>query len=233
MSIPRLKLQAAVYSVKLRPLIVQEHDLQIVSAAHWTDSVTVLPWLHSAEKRQDVFVAKRAAEILETSTIDDWKHDNGELIPSDIGTRGITIQKLTESDSLSGPVWLKDHPDDWPFSLQPINLVPDEDAAVAVIANSSTSKGPIVDWSRFSSFSKCVRVIAICLRVKFRSQSKVLLPGELKRAEEKVFKLNQREAFPEVHEEKQTFGKTNKDEDLAKISPIFNDTGKMTVGGRI
>ena len=120
--------------------------------------------------------------------------------PSDIGTRGITIEKLTESDWLAGPIWLKDHPDDWPLSLQPINLVPDDHAAVAVVANKSMTQEPIVDWSRFSSFSKCVRVIAFCLRLKFKSQSKVLLPCGLQRAEEKILKLIQRETFPEVYD---------------------------------
>ena len=69
LSIPRIELQAAVYSVRLRTLIDQEHDLQIDSVTHWTDSVTVLQWLHSADKRQNVFVANRAAEILENSTM--------------------------------------------------------------------------------------------------------------------------------------------------------------------
>ena len=44
--------------------MAQEHDLQIDSVTHWTDSVTVLQWLHSADKRQNVFVANREAEIL-------------------------------------------------------------------------------------------------------------------------------------------------------------------------
>ena len=110
--------------------------------------------------------------------------------------------------------------------------MPDEHAEVAVIANTSMTQEPIVDWSRFSSFSKCVPVIAFCLRVKFSSQSKVLLPGVLKRAG-KVFKLIQQETFPEVHGEKQTFGKTNEVDDMAKFSSFFDDTGKIRVGGRI
>ena len=77
-----------------------------------------------------------------------------------------------------------------------------------------------------------MRVIAICLRVKFRSQSKVLLPGELKRAEETVFKLIQQETFPEVHEGKQKFGKANEVGDLVKLSPFFDNTGIIRVGGR-
>ena len=233
LSIPRLELQAAVYSVRLRTLIVQEHDLRIDSVTHWTDSNTVLQWLHSANKKQNVFVANRAAEILENSKIDEWKHVKGEMNPSDIGTRGITIAKLTESDRISGPIWLKDLPDDWPSSLQPINLVPDDHAAVAVIENLSMTQEPIVDWSRFSSFSKCVRVIAFCLRLKFKSQSKVLLPCELQQAQEKVLKLIQRETFPEVYDGKQMFGKTRKGGDLAKFSPFFNECGMIRIRGRI
>ena len=193
----------------------------------------MLQWLHSADKKQNVCVANRAAEILENSTIDEWKHVKGEMNPSDIDTRGIPIEKLTESDWLSGPLWLKDHPDDWPSSLQPVNLVPDDHAAVAVIANTSMTQEPIVDWSKFSSFSKCVRVIAFCLRLKFKSQSKVLLPCELQRAEEKVLKLIQRETFPEVYDGKQMFCKTSKGGDLAKFSPFFDECSMIRIRGRI
>ena len=136
LSIPRLELQAVLYSVRLRKLIIQEHDLPINSVTHWTDSVTVLQWLNSADKRQNVFVANRAAaEILENSTIDEWKHIRGELNPSDIGTRGITIEKLSDSEWLTGPSWLRDHPDDWPLSSQPVNVIREDHAEVAVVAN--------------------------------------------------------------------------------------------------
>ena len=92
---------------------------------------------------------------------------------------------------------------------------------------------PIVDWSRFSSFSKGVRVIAFCLRLKFKRQSKFLLPCELKRAEEKVLKLLQRETFPEVYDGKQPFGKIKKDGHLAKVSPFFDECGMIRIRGRI
>ena len=57
LSIPRLELQAALYSVRLRVLIVEEHDLLLDSVTHWTESITVLQWLHSADRKQTVFVA--------------------------------------------------------------------------------------------------------------------------------------------------------------------------------
>ena len=104
-----------------------------------------MQWLNSADKRQNVFVANRAAEILENSTIDEWKYTRGELNSSDIGTRGITIDKLFESEWLTGPPWLKDHPDDWPSTWQPINVISDDHAEVAVTANTNMTQEPFVD----------------------------------------------------------------------------------------
>ena len=63
MSTPRLEQQAALYPVRLRQLNIQEHDLPFNSVTHWTDSVTVLKRLNSADKRQNVFAANRVAEI--------------------------------------------------------------------------------------------------------------------------------------------------------------------------
>ena len=121
LSIPRLELQAALYSLRLRSFIVQEHDLQLDSVTHWTDSATVLQWLHSADKKQNNFVANRAAEIFASSSIDEWNHVKGELNPSDIEKREIIIKKLYKSDWISGPIWFKNHLDDWSLSLQPVN----------------------------------------------------------------------------------------------------------------
>ena len=65
MSIPKLELQAAVYGVRLRKQILSEHGVSINKIYHWTHSSTVLQWLQAAHKKQQVFVANRAAEILE------------------------------------------------------------------------------------------------------------------------------------------------------------------------
>ena len=87
LSIPRLELQAALYAVCLRQLISSDNNIKIELFYHWLDSVTVLHWLH-AKIRSTVVVANRVAEILETSTIDEWRIVNGKLNPADIGTCG-------------------------------------------------------------------------------------------------------------------------------------------------
>ena len=74
MTIPKLELQAAVHGVRLRKQILNGHDVRIDKIYHWTDSSTVLQWLQAAHKKQQVFVANIAAEILENSSMDKWRH---------------------------------------------------------------------------------------------------------------------------------------------------------------
>ena len=107
MTIPKLELQAAVYGVRLRKKILNEHDVRIEKLYHWTKSSTAIQWLQAAHKKQQVFVANRAAEILENSSMDQWRHVKGVENRADIGTRGISLEGLKESVWLNGPAWLQ------------------------------------------------------------------------------------------------------------------------------
>ena len=104
MTVAELEMQAAVFGVRL--LILEEHDIEVDQTVHWTDSTTVLQWLHASNNKQPVFVANRVAEILENSTIDQWRHVEGKMNPADIGTRGMTVEALKESEWLTEPARL-------------------------------------------------------------------------------------------------------------------------------
>ena len=86
MTTPKLELQATVYGVRPRKQILSAHDVRIEKICHWANSSTVLQWLQAEHKKQQVFVANRAAEILENSLMDQWRHVIGVENPSDIGT---------------------------------------------------------------------------------------------------------------------------------------------------
>ena len=107
-------IQAAMYGTRLKRLIVDEHDVEIERTFLWTDSTTVLQWLHGADKKQPVFVTNRVAEILDGSTIDQWRHVEGTLNSADIGTRGKSVLKLEKSEWFTGPAWLREKEDAWP-----------------------------------------------------------------------------------------------------------------------
>ena len=91
-TIPKKELQAAVYGIRLRKQILNEHDVKIDKIYHWINSSTVLQWLKAVHKKQQVFVENRAAEILECSSMDQWRHVKGVENPADIGTPGMFIE---------------------------------------------------------------------------------------------------------------------------------------------
>ena len=91
-SMPQLEMQADVMAVKLN-----EHEMKINSCSFWSDSTTVLQWIHSYHRKQQVFMANRVAEILDTTDVSQWKHVSGINNPADIGTREINIEELKKS----------------------------------------------------------------------------------------------------------------------------------------
>ena len=63
LTIPKLELQAALLAARLKAEIQQAFTVPVERTFMWTDSTTVLQWLHSIDKKP-VFVANRVAEIL-------------------------------------------------------------------------------------------------------------------------------------------------------------------------
>ena len=73
LSIPKLELQAALLASRLKDDIEKALTLSTSKVFMWTGSTTVLQWLNSTSK-QPVFVANGVAEVLESTSIDQWFH---------------------------------------------------------------------------------------------------------------------------------------------------------------
>ena len=58
-TVPRLELQAAVYSTRLRTTIMNATSYPIAKVFHWTDSSSVLSWIKHPHERHKMFVANR------------------------------------------------------------------------------------------------------------------------------------------------------------------------------
>ena len=145
LSIPRLELQAAVMAVRLKEQIVKEHELKIQSCNFWSDSTTVLQWIHSPQRKQLVFVANRVAEILDTTNVSQWDHVSGINNPADIGTRAINVDELKRSEWLTGPAWLKQRENEWPEQLNLI-FASDEQNDEMVFSAKVEEKKPMIQW---------------------------------------------------------------------------------------
>ena len=74
----------------------------------WTHSTTVLQCIRQNDEKQPVFVAKRMAEILDSTTTDQWNCIRDEKILTELGTCGISYPQFTEIDWLQRPLSLKD-----------------------------------------------------------------------------------------------------------------------------
>ena len=71
LTIPKLELQATLLVARLKDENQQALTVPVERTFMWTDSTTVLQWLHSIDNKP-VFVANRVAEVLELTTVDDW-----------------------------------------------------------------------------------------------------------------------------------------------------------------
>ena len=201
-TIPRLELMGAVIGVRIAKLIIEQSETQFRSVIYWTDSTTVLQWIRS-NKKQITFVANRVGEILESSSEEAWRHVPGTMNPADYGTRGFTPSQLKESGWLTGPEWLKDV-QKWPdiFVATPskpsTQMDEEEDHETTMVA--VVTPKPVIVWKRFSQFK---RLVGAMVHVR-RFVSKLLkrvgpedLAQEIAEAKATIFKLVQREAFPQ------------------------------------
>ena len=92
-----------------------------------------------------MFVANRAAEIAEKSSMDQWRHVKGVENPADIGTRGMFIERFKESGWLNGPLWLKTDEEKWPKTWCQVNEIEAEQATSIVATETKLDQ---LDWRR-------------------------------------------------------------------------------------
>ena len=190
LSIPRLELQAAVMAVRLKEQIVKEHESKIHNCNFWTDSTTVLQWIHSSHRKQQVFVANRVAEILDTTNVSQWNHVSGINNPADIGTRAINVDELKRSEWLTGPAWLQQRENEWPEQLN-LTFASDEQNDEMVFSANVEEKKPMIQWDRFSSFNRLVNTMVYVQRVfiKHKPATKTLSFEEREDAQASIFRL--------------------------------------------
>ena len=226
MTIPKLELQAAVYGVRLRKQILGAHDVRIDKIYQWTDSSTVLQWLQVAHKKQQVFVANRAAEILENLSMDQWRHVKGVENPADIGTRRMSIESLRESVWLNGRAWHQPDEEKWPKQWCQVNEVEAEQATSTVATENKLEH--LFDWRRYSTFNRIGNFTAYCKRFKTKQRG-TLKADKIHQAEQILFWFVQTESFLNVSKSIAN----SKTIHIAKLSSFIEEDETIWVKGRM
>ena len=93
-TIPKLELAAAFIEGQVAFLIKQQLDVTISKTTFWSDSATTLQWIYNFKGKHKIYVAKRVAGILETTSPSDWRHVPGVLNPADDGTRELNLNEF-------------------------------------------------------------------------------------------------------------------------------------------
>ena len=213
----------------MKEIILKEHTLDIDEVIFWTDSLTTLQWIQNNQQKQQVFVANRTSEILQYSNVRQWRHVPGKQNPADLGTRGLRAKHLLASEWLTGPAWLLDK-SNWPPVTDDKEVI--EEGTTAVVVEFDTK---IVDWSRFSTFKKCRNVVARLLTwlPKYRSSKELLKPDVLQAAETSIWRLSQRESFPQETEALQKYKPVSSTSRLVQLVPFIDGFGVMRSRGRL
>ena len=117
LSMPRLELSAALTGAQLAHLLLEEFTLTVQQMTLWSDSMTVLNWLHSDSCCYKVFVGTRVAEIQTLTDGQNWRYVNTRDNPADDITRGLPLHHLCQDNRWRhGPSFLARAPDQWPQS---------------------------------------------------------------------------------------------------------------------
>ena len=235
LSKPRLELQAAVMAVRLKEQIVKEHEMKINSCSFWSDSTTVLQWIHSSHRKQQVFLANRVAEILDTTDVSQWKHVSGINNPADIGTRAINIEVLKRNEWLTGPAWLKRPESEWPEQVNLIFASDEENIPSSVFMIQAEEKKAVIQWERFSNFNRLVNTVAYVQRAlnKHKPATVVVSIEEREKAKATIFKLLQQEQFGEEMKSLKVEKEIPKGSKILQFSPFIDEEGLFRAKGRI
>ena len=248
LTIPKLELQAALLAARLKDEVQQALAVPVERTFMWTDSTTVLQWLHSIDKKP-VFVANRVAEVLELTTVDEWNHVPTADNPADAGTRGLPAKALFDSSWLKGPKFLMTP--DWPF--QPSeeiwktklkNYDSNEINADSVYQETTANTASVtpnvltLEWQRYSSYEKLLRIVAFILRILPRFSGNrtktgaITDPVELESAEQKLFFLVQSETFPNETKNLLKTCSLSKPSVIKDFSPFIGPNGLLRAQGR-
>ena len=152
--IPKLELNASLVGARLIRYLINLFKFNHVYL--WSDSKVTISWITSDRDVKDVYIANRVAEvkILVNSHNINVMYVPTKDNPADHLSRGCTSKQLKTSNWLRGPTWLL--PGEFTEQSN-INIIVNE---LTVEINPIHPIPPIIDLTKFSSFTKALRVMS-------------------------------------------------------------------------
>ncbi|XP_075261511.1 uncharacterized protein LOC142353149 [Convolutriloba macropyga] len=231
-TIPRLELQTALYTARLKKTIEDEKDFKFDKIFLWSDSTTVLSWIKNFKLKHKMYIGNRIAEIRDLTNTNQWNYVNTKDNPADQGTRGLTATEMTEKSFwLQGPQFLLSSSD---------NSTTDEQQHETVFWNSAEQKPQgarrqpidkdLIDANRFSQWLKLRAVIIKMknLRNKARTRDQQIID-----AENFLFRLSQQQSFDEDINQLAHNKPIQKRSRLIQLTPSIDEDGILRSNSRL
>ncbi|CAL1288082.1 unnamed protein product, partial [Larinioides sclopetarius] len=246
LSLPRLELMGALLSARLSDKIVKGLEFP-VTKVFWTDSSITYFWIKGSHERFKVFVKNRVKEIHKYTNPTQWAHCPGKENPADLISRGLAVTELKNSDLWwQGPPWLKQDESTWPKNLVPskhLECENQETLEIKAIASLNTNvldedQGFDSFVSKYSSFSKLVRITAYLIRFinncrKVDRKGSYLTAIEIQNATDVLIKKIQVSEFKmeiKCLKNKQPLPRNSK---ILSLNVFLDKNGLLRVGGRL
>ena len=242
-TIPRLKLTAAVLSVRIAKYVRLQLNHGDVTEVFWKDSDVVLGYISNDARRFHVYVANRVAQIREYTDASQWRHVDTAVNPADMVSRGISASQLSKRPHwFAGPEFL------WKADLSTDSTsvtINENDPEVKRILTSTkeTMANLATRLERFSDWYRAKRAVANCKKyirilqeriIGTFSPEQALNVMDLCSAEVVILKAVQATSFGEqIRLLTKNTNKVTKIDPLYKLNPVLDDDGLLRVGGRL
>ncbi|XP_058827505.1 uncharacterized protein LOC131687443 [Topomyia yanbarensis] len=250
LSIPKLELQAAVIGARMTKNIVENHTIKVKRQVMWTDSSTVLSWLRSDVRKYRQYVAFRVSEILDHTSVDEWRWVSSKWNVADDATKWGKGPRIdSNSRWFKAPEFINRLSEFWPDHVFPPAGTTEE--LRPVHAHRGIRMQQLLNFGRFSKWERLVRAVAYVYRFinilqrrvhgKSSETSKWLSREEILTAERTIWKQIQFEEYADEIlvismnqklplEKRERLDSNSK---LIKLSPFLDDRGVLRMETRM
>ncbi|XP_011705951.1 PREDICTED: uncharacterized protein LOC105461167 [Wasmannia auropunctata] len=229
-TVPRLELCGALLLAQLYREASNALDIIPDKIILWCDSTIVLHWLKTAPHLLKTYVANRVVSIRELTGSCDWRHVRSEHNPADALSRGQKPRDFLKNQMWSsGSSWLINDEFEWPNEVMQTIEIPELKKNTCLMV----AHDDIGIFEKFSFYSKLLRVVAICLRVRpNNSFTGPLCTEEINEAETRILKIIQASRFSDEIKKLENKVPINKGK-IANLNPFLDEHGLIRVGGRL
>ena len=209
LTFPRLELEAALVAARLVKTSVQEIKITVRNISLWSDSTAVLKYIKNGETLFEKYVLRCTYEINSITNSENWNYTESNLNVVDDLTKCIHLKEFNSNHRwLNAPDVLYNNSKNYVFTNKNGTITTNNQMIQNAPRITESNKNKILDWSKYPSWEKLVRVTARIVRFKnnllhriryktLPQNSPNLTKHKLKTSELEILRLSQKEAFSE------------------------------------